>query len=73
MLTTGQMIDKLKVGQKAIVMNHIGYKSHLVRVLATEEECGGFEWRYTYPNGTKHKDYFSLDDDTLKLKWIIKD
>lgn len=71
-LTTGQVIDQLKPGQKAVIMNHIGYKSHLVRVPSNGEHSGGFEWRYTYPNGQKYEDWFALDDEILGLLWIIE-
>jgi hypothetical protein len=71
-LTTGQVIDTLKVGQKAYVINHIGYKSHLVRVPANGEHTGGFEWRYTYPNGTTYEDWFVLEDEVLGLLWEIR-
>jgi hypothetical protein len=72
-LTTGQVIDTLKVGQKAYVINNIGYKSHLIRVPANSEHTGGFEWRYTYPNGTTYEDWFSIDDEILGLLWEIRE
>lgn len=72
MLTTKQMIDQLKEGQKAIVTNHIGYKAHIERVSGIKGDSTELKWKYTYSNGAKYEDWFDLDDDVMKLEWVIK-
>jgi hypothetical protein len=64
-LTTGQMIDRLKVGEVAIPDDE--------KYLAVKRGMGGFIWvnRHTFEKSEIHKDYFRIDRYTVGLKWRI--
>jgi hypothetical protein len=64
-LTTGQMIDRLKVGEVAIP----DQKEYLA-VKRTEK---GFIWvdRNTYEQSKIHQSYFRVDCFTVNIKWRI--
>ncbi|MNC05135.1 hypothetical protein D3C81_1291400 [compost metagenome] len=65
-LTTKEVLNILKEGQKAFVTNHIGYKAHLVKL-----PDGEFEWRYPPQN---YKSEFNiLERGINKLKWRIEE
>ena len=64
-LTTGEMIDRLKVGEVAIPNDE--------KYLAVKRGMGGFIWvnRHTFEKSEIHKDYFRIDRYTVGLKWRI--
>lgn len=66
-LTTGEMIDRLKVGEVAIPDDK--------KYLAVKRCSGGFIWvnRHTFEKPEIHKDYFFfyIDCYTVGLKWRI--
>jgi hypothetical protein len=64
-LTTGQMIDRLKIGEVAIPDDE--------KYLAVKRGMGGFIWvnRHTFEKSEIHKDYFRIDRYTVGLKWRI--
>ena len=64
-LTTGEMIDRLKVGEVAIPDDE--------KYLAVKRGIGGFIWvnRHTFEKSEIHKDYFRIDRYTVGLKWRI--
>lgn len=61
-LTTGQMIDTLKIGQRAMALNRI--KNECIH-----RTVNGFYWgdEETYTFG----DVFGLNNVTVNFKWII--
>jgi hypothetical protein len=64
-LTTGQMIDRLKVGEVAVPNNR-----EYLPVKRTEK---GFIWvdPKTHEQSKIHQDYFRIDRYTLDIKWSI--
>jgi hypothetical protein len=65
LLTTGQMIDRLKIGEVAIP-NQKEY-------LAVKRIEDGFIWvdRNTHEQSKIHQDYFRIDRYTVDIKWSI--
>jgi hypothetical protein len=64
-LTTGQMIDRLKIGEVAVPNNK--------EYLAVKRIEDGFIWvdRNTHEQSKIHQDYFRIDRYTLDIKWSI--
>jgi hypothetical protein len=64
-LTTGEMIDRLKVGEVAIPDQK--------EYLAVKRTKDGFIWvdRNTYEQSKIHRDYFKINCYTVELKWRI--
>jgi hypothetical protein len=64
-LTTGQMIDRLKVGEVAIPDDE--------KYLAVKRTKDGFIWvdRDTHEQSKIHQDYFKIHCYTIRLKWRI--
>lgn len=64
-LTTGEMIDRLRIGEVAIPDDK--------KYLAVKRGLGGFIWvnRHTFEKSEIHKDYFRIDRYTVGLKWRI--